>query len=126
MPNDSLTELAGVIRQGLRSVREKGVRPLLEKLFGDRFQKRHFEPSLIRDAYGLASAEEQDGVPSPGLVHPDNRPVSRPVGRGGAGDVGPGRTIRYVSKADSVRRRAIRGRHKLGETCRRFSGSGKD
>lgn len=79
MPNDSLSELAGVIRQGLRSVPEKGVRPLLERLFGERFQKRHLEPSLIRDAYALASAEEHDGVPFAGLIHPDN-PPSGPYG----------------------------------------------
>jgi hypothetical protein len=33
MPNDSLSRLADVIRQGLRSVPEKGVRPLLEGRF---------------------------------------------------------------------------------------------
>jgi hypothetical protein len=66
--------VAGVIRQGLLSVPEKGVRPLLEGLFGERFQKRHFEPSLIRDPYALASSEEQDGVPFAGLSHPDNPP----------------------------------------------------
>ena len=47
MPKDSLSRLADVIQQGLRSVPEKGVRPLLEGLFGERFQKRHFEPSPI-------------------------------------------------------------------------------
>jgi 5-methylcytosine-specific restriction protein B len=60
-------------------VPQKGVRPLLEGLFGERFPKRHFEPSLIRDAYALASAEEQDGVPFAGLIHPDN-PPSGPYG----------------------------------------------
>jgi len=79
MASDSLSRLADVIRQGLRSVPEKGVRPLLEGLFGERFPKRHFEPSLIRDAYALASAEEQDGVPFAGLIHPDN-PPSGPYG----------------------------------------------
>ena len=79
MANDSLSRLADVIRQGLRSAPEKGVRPLLEALFGERFQKRHFEPSLIRGAYALASAEEQDGVPFAGLIHPDN-PPSGPYG----------------------------------------------
>jgi len=48
MPIDSLRRLADVIRQGLRSALEKGVRPLLEGLFGDRFPKRHSEPSPIR------------------------------------------------------------------------------
>src|SRR5213594_3074392 len=79
MNNDSLSRLADVIRGGLKAVPEKGVRPLLEGLFGERFQKRHFEPSLIRDAYALASAEEQDGVPFAGLIHPDN-PPSGPYG----------------------------------------------
>jgi hypothetical protein len=45
MANDSLSRLADVIRQGLRPVPEKGVRPLLEGLFGERFQKRA-EPDL--------------------------------------------------------------------------------
>jgi 5-methylcytosine-specific restriction protein B len=79
MPDNSLSRLANVIRHGLRSIPEKGVRPLLEGLFGERVQKRHFEPSLIRDAYALASAEEQDGVPFAGLIHPDN-PPSGPYG----------------------------------------------
>jgi len=79
MPDDNLSRLADVIRQGLRSVHDKGVRPLLEGLFGERFHKRHFEPSLIRDAYGLASGEEQDGVPFAGFIHPDN-PPSGPYG----------------------------------------------
>jgi len=79
MPDDSLSRLADVIRQGLRSVPEKGVRPLLEGLFGERFPKRHFEPSVIRDAYALASVEERDGVPFAGLIHPDN-PPSGPYG----------------------------------------------
>ncbi len=79
MPDNSLSRLADVIRQGLRSVPEKGVRPLLEGLFGERFQKRHFEPSLVRDAYALASGDEQDGVPFAGLIHQDN-PPSGPYG----------------------------------------------
>jgi len=74
MREDSLSRLADVICEGLRSVPEKGVRPLLEGLFGDRFQKRHFEPSLIRDAYALATAEEQDGVPFAGLITPITLP----------------------------------------------------
>ena len=79
MADNSLSRLADVIRHGLRSVPEKGVRPLLEGLFGERFQKRHFEPSLMRDAYALASGDEQDGVPFAGLIHPDN-PPSGPYG----------------------------------------------
>jgi hypothetical protein len=55
------------------------VRPLLEGLFGERFQKRHFEPSLIRDAYALGSGDDKDGVPFAGMIHPDN-PPSGPYG----------------------------------------------
>ena len=79
MPDNSLNRLADVIRVGLKAVPEKGVRPLLESLFGERFQKRHFVPSMVRDAYALASAEDQDGVPFAGLIHPDN-PPSGPYG----------------------------------------------
>lgn len=75
----SLNQLAEVIRQGLHSPPDKGVRPLLEGLFGERFHRRHLEPSVIRDAYALASAEDQDGVPFAGLVHADN-PPSGPYG----------------------------------------------
>ena len=70
-----LNALADVVRQGLRSVPLSGVRPLLEALFGGRFQKRHFEPNLVHDAYALASADKKDGVAFTGSIHPDNPPI---------------------------------------------------
>lgn len=77
--SDSLSELAEVIRGGLASApREKdGIRLLLRGLFGERYQKRHFNEktdSLIRDAYALALGGGADGVPFAGLVHPDSAP----------------------------------------------------
>lgn len=77
--SDSLSRLADLVRRGLSSETGGRVRPLLAELFGERFQKRHFEPNMIRDAYALASSEEQDGVPFAGLIHPDN-PPSGPYG----------------------------------------------
>jgi 5-methylcytosine-specific restriction protein B len=48
--------------------------PLLEKLFGGRYQQRHLAPAALRDAYALASADADGGVPFAGLIHPDNPP----------------------------------------------------
>jgi 5-methylcytosine-specific restriction protein B len=77
---EALNDLAQILRQGLPGP-TTGVRPLLESLFGERYHKRHFEPTIIRDAYGLAAGtgEEADGVPFAGLIHPDN-PPSGPYG----------------------------------------------
>ena len=55
------------------------MRPLLEGLFGERYQKRHFAPTILRDAYALATGEGEEGVPYAGLIHPDN-PPSGPYG----------------------------------------------
>jgi 5-methylcytosine-specific restriction protein B len=77
MPTDTLTELARVIAQGLPGP-EGGLRPRIEALFGDRYQRRHFAPTAVRDAYGLAT-EGEEGVPYAGLVNPDN-PPSGPYG----------------------------------------------
>lgn len=77
MPTDSLTELARAIAQGLPGP-DGGLRPKLEALFGDRYQKRHFTPTVIRDAYALAT-EGDEGVPYAGLINPDN-PPSGPYG----------------------------------------------
>jgi 5-methylcytosine-specific restriction protein B len=54
------------------------MRPAIEKLFGERYQRRHFEPTSVRDAYALADATE-GGVPYAGLVNADN-PPSGPYG----------------------------------------------
>jgi 5-methylcytosine-specific restriction protein B len=54
------------------------MRPLIEALFGDRYPKRHLEPTSIRDAYGLADGTD-GGVAYAGLINPDN-PPSGPYG----------------------------------------------
>jgi 5-methylcytosine-specific restriction protein B len=54
------------------------MRPAIERLFGERYQKRHLESTSIRDAYALADATE-GGVPYAGLINPDN-PPSGPYG----------------------------------------------
>ena len=77
MPTDSLTELARVIAAGLPGP-DGGLKARIEALFGERYQKRHFVPTMVRDAYALAS-EGEDGVPYAGLVNPDN-PPSGPYG----------------------------------------------
>jgi 5-methylcytosine-specific restriction enzyme B len=76
VPADSLTELAKVVAQGLPGP-TNGVRPLIEALFGDRYQKRYHAPTATRDAYALADGDE--GVPYAGIINPDN-PPSGPYG----------------------------------------------
>jgi hypothetical protein len=76
VPNDSLTELAKVIAQGLPGP-NGGLRPYISALFGDRYQKRYLAPTALRDAYGLSDSEE--GVPYAGIINPDN-PPSGPYG----------------------------------------------
>lgn len=78
MAADSLTDLAEAIRVGLPGP-ESGLKPAIEALFGERYHKRHFEKTVPRDAYALASKEEEGGVPFAGLIHPDN-PPSGPYG----------------------------------------------
>ncbi len=76
MPNDSLTELAKVIAQGLPGP-NGGLRPYIDALFGDRYQKRYHAATAVRDAYALADGD--DGVPYAGIINPDN-PPSGPYG----------------------------------------------
>ncbi len=76
MPNDSLTELAKVIANGLPGP-STGLRPHIDALFGDRYQKRYHAATAVRDAYGLADGEE--GVPYAGIINPEN-PPSGPYG----------------------------------------------
>jgi 5-methylcytosine-specific restriction protein B len=76
VPTDSLTQLATHIAQGLPGP-TGGTRPLIDALFGDRYQKRHHRATAVRDAYALADGEE--GVPYAGLINPDN-PPSGPYG----------------------------------------------
>jgi len=73
---DSLTELAKVIAQGLPGP-NGGLRPYIDALFGDRYQKRHHAATAVRDAYALADGDE--GVPYSGIINPDN-PPSGPYG----------------------------------------------
>jgi integrase len=72
VPNDSLTELAKVISQGLPGP-DGGLRRYIEALFGDRYQKRYHAPTAVRDAYALADGDE--GVPYAGM--PDLPPLPR-------------------------------------------------
>ncbi len=76
MSNDSLSELARIIAQGLPGP-SNGLRASIDRLFGDRFQKRYHAPTAVRDAYALADGEE--GVPYAGIINPDN-PPSGPYG----------------------------------------------
>jgi len=75
---DALAVLAEVIARGLPGP-DGGARSTLETLFGSRYQRRHFSPTTVRDAYALASDDGQDGVPYAGLINPDN-PPSGPYG----------------------------------------------
>jgi len=77
MTTDNLKELASAIALGLPAP-AGGLRPRIEALFGERYQKRHFANTAIRDAYALAT-EGDEGVPYAGLVNPDN-PPSGPYG----------------------------------------------
>jgi len=73
MAEDIVGQLADAIRSGLPGPKD-GVRPLIEGLFGTRYQKRHFAKTIVRDAYALATTDEGEGVPFAGLIHPDNPP----------------------------------------------------
>ena len=77
MPTDPLTDLAGVISAGLPAP-TGGLRPFIDALFGDRFQKRYHSPTAVRDAYALAEGSDE-GVPYAGIINPDN-PPSGPYG----------------------------------------------
>lgn len=77
MTDDALTALATHISRGLPGP-AGGMRSLIEALFGERYQKRHWEPTGVRDAYGLAEGTD-GGVPYAGLINPEN-PSSGPYG----------------------------------------------
>jgi 5-methylcytosine-specific restriction protein B len=80
---DALQYLVDVIMGGLETAPKDGLRPAMEALFGDRYQQRHFDKAMLRDAYALASSkpgEEGDsGVPYAGFINPEN-PPSGPYG----------------------------------------------
>ena len=80
MPSDALGDLSAAIAQGLPDTVGK-MRSTIEKLFGERYQKRHLVPTTIRDAYTLATepGDGGAGVPYAGLINPDN-PTSGPFG----------------------------------------------
>jgi 5-methylcytosine-specific restriction protein B len=76
---NALSELANFIAagqlEGPRTARE-----LLEAVFGDRYHKRHYTKTVIRDALKLGTIEDRDqGVPFAGLINADN-PESGPYG----------------------------------------------
>lgn len=73
---DAVNSIAAAIRGGLPGPNE-GFKPLLEALFGDRYPRRFFETTALRDAYALAN--EAGNVPWAGLINPDN-PPSGPYG----------------------------------------------
>ena len=75
---DSLQELATAIARGLDYL-DGGMRARIAALFGERYPRRHLAPTAIRDAYGLATNNDEGGVPYAGLINPDNAP-SGPYG----------------------------------------------
>jgi len=101
MPIDSLTELAKVISEGLPAP-EGGLRPRIEALFGDRYQKRHLSPTAVRDAYGLAN-DDTDGVPYAGLINPDIRPRVPTAARASSGF----RAVKGALSSTSASARAV-------------------
>ncbi len=55
------------------------MRPRIDALFGERYQKRHAAPTAARDAYALATSSDEGGIPFAGLINADN-PPSGPYG----------------------------------------------
>jgi 5-methylcytosine-specific restriction enzyme B len=76
---DSLKDLSEIIRGGLDTYPKEGLKGPMTTLFGDRYQKRHFVSTMLRDAYGLANEDDEAGVPYAGFINPDN-PPSGPYG----------------------------------------------
>ena len=75
----ALSELASFIAAG-QPEGSKTARELLEALFGDRYHRRHYTKTAIRDALRLGATEDSDqGVPFAGLINEDN-PESGPYG----------------------------------------------
>jgi hypothetical protein len=77
---DALSTLTDLIRNGLAEP-TSGVRSALEALFGSggRYHKRHYEPVMIRDAFALADADGNAGVPFAAFINSEN-PPSGPYG----------------------------------------------
>ena len=76
---DPLKDLTEIIRGGLEAYPKDGLKGQMEALFGNRYQKRDFAPTMLRDAYGLANEDDDSGVPYAGFINPDN-PPSGPYG----------------------------------------------
>jgi 5-methylcytosine-specific restriction protein B len=74
---NALSELANFIAAG-RVEGPRTARELLEAIFGDRYHKRHYTKTVVRDALKLAAIEDQ-GVPFAGLINEEN-PESGPYG----------------------------------------------
>ena len=72
MVTDALTALSAAIARG-RNAPVESMRPAIEKLFGDRYHKRHLEQTSVRNAYSLADGSD-GGVAYAGLINPDNPP----------------------------------------------------
>src|SRR5579871_3686618 len=77
-PGAALSILSESISSPLPGTSE-GFRPLLERLFGERYQARNKSDCLIRDAYALGNIDDGEGVPYAGVIHPEN-PPSGPYG----------------------------------------------
>jgi 5-methylcytosine-specific restriction protein B len=76
---NALSELVNFIAAG-QLEGPKTARELLEALFGDRYHKRHYVKTAVRDALKLGTIEDRDqGVPFAGLINADN-PESGPYG----------------------------------------------
>lgn len=78
MKSDALSKLADVIARGVPEP-EGGARKYLEALFGDRYQQKHLQRTLIRPSRAAALEADNDDVYYNGLVSPESSP-SGPYG----------------------------------------------
>src|SRR6516225_1501495 len=127
MATDALTDLTAAIAQGLGAT-TGSMRPAIEQLFGDRYQKRYLDPTSIRDAYGLAGdrvplrdpAVPRTGVHVPARAHARGR-VRQSARRAAA------RPARPDCRGDrgTVRRPARRAHRTAGPPCPSRRGLGQ-
>jgi 5-methylcytosine-specific restriction enzyme B len=73
MAEESLAALVDLVRSG-RQVANGAPKSALADLFGSRYMKTSQKDAQIRDAFGLAKADGDEGVPYAGLINPDNPP----------------------------------------------------
>lgn len=71
--------LTKLIQSGKSEIEGKKAKELLGQLFGQRYHKRHFEKTIVRDALGFGDEYNDQNVPFAGLIHADN-PESGPYG----------------------------------------------